>query len=212
MTERENVARLDDVRPRHGDGQAVVAAPSIGSSITMNLGGEAQLVLQSFFERDATDAEANGVIDKMFRLARRQKAHYDLEKHTGDLATREKALGRLNEDFAKVEKQYRTKIAAWQVEIGTLNAMSNEAKDRGYRQHVDSGRRAEYKPQGGVADTMNKARIGIAAIQGEIDKASNERAQNIEVVEKSRERFEEDIAADRIAIAKCRALLELAGE
>ena len=90
--------------------------PSIGISYTVELPGKKALVMQSFVERDCSEADLNGVLDKVRKAADRQfsfgyvdilkKELEQQERLANDHATRMAALDeRIKSDWTRSAKK-----------------------------------------------------------------------------------------------------------
>lgn len=187
--------------------QPIVQTPAIGASIAINIGGDRQLTLQAFFERDADESEANRVLDKMRCLANRQKAFADIERLAKELADHRKALKRFEEDLDRAESEHAEKVQAREDEIAALTKKATEIHDAAYARFTSSGKQAGFELRGGDKSAVERIKSDIGKASTEIAKLANERTQYIGQLEKNQERYREEIAIRERELAAAEALI-----
>lgn len=200
----ENVHKLT---PK--DDLPVKDEPAIGMSIVMNLDEGAQMTLQGFFGASDSEEKANRLADRMVRMAERQKAKHELVKYAEELEGIIKTVQRFEEDFAKTEARHKYEDAQRHIQADELVTAAKQAEKDGYNKHVADGKRGPYKPQGTVLSRIERCRVEVKKLDEDEQKANAERAQWMETIVKSRQRFEEEIASRKARIALCRELLGL---
>lgn len=161
-----------------GPVQAPAPAPALGYSVTANLGGDRQLVVQCFVGSDETLSAMHGKFDRAMALIDRQKAKYsigDLKKERAKL-TQELAQG--TQDLADVDANFDKAQAGLDIQAGELNRQSEAIFNDAYEKFGGSGRQGVFKPTGHAK--ANLERIDAAAGQVRDLKAKNEaeRAQH----------------------------------
>lgn len=189
--------------------EPVQSDPAIGMSIVMNLGEGAQMTLQGFFGASDSEEKANRLADRMVRMAERQKAKHDLVKYAEELEDLILTVERFEEDFAKTEARHRAEDARRKVEADEFLVMAKTAEQEGYNAHVGAGKRGNYVPKGTVLARIERAGHETKKLAEEEAKANADRAQWMETIVKSRQRFAENIASRKARIALCRDLLGL---
>jgi hypothetical protein len=182
-------------------------SPAIGISLTMNVGNNAQAVLQTFVAQEASDKEANALLDRLFSLAARQKALGEIPELEEDLSKHKKTLAQFNEDLARVETDYETNKEKRLESIAKLTKDYEAEFEKAYETHSKSGRQGEFEPRGSVKSRLATYTAGINKIDQEMKKADAERHQAIEGLKISQVRYEAEIERLSADIAKRKALI-----
>lgn len=171
-----------------------VQVPAIGYSITANLGGDRQIVLQHFIGADESDAEVNKVLDRIMRLIDRQKAILEIpdlraarDKYAGEIAQYE-------EDLATAEGKHAEAQASLDVEIEHLQTTSKEVHDTAYDAFRASGRQGAFKPSGQTKSQLDRAADGVKRAQEAKAKNEAERHNFLNTVGVSIDRRKAEIA------------------
>lgn len=182
--------------------------PAVGVSVTMNLGDNRQIVLQTFFPQEAPLAEKNKVADMLLRVGDRQKARYEIVDLRKELDQHITALARFEDDLASVEERHEKEVAKKNIELLEINeAVANETKS-GYEDHVRSGRRDAYTPRGHRAANIDKLNSDVKRVAEEKHKLEAERNQAMQGIQKSIIRYKEEIAKYQARIEECTLLIE----
>lgn len=164
--------------------EAPVTAPALGASLTMNFGGDRQMVLQTHFPQDMPAKELNTALDKIFVIADRQKARYEIVDFKKEIEGHQKQLRQWQDDFEVVENTHKKKQAERDIEIAEFNARAEGIRDEGYGEHAKAGKKGSYEPVGHRA--TNISRLKTAAVQMEeakkVDNAERDNAlHNLQV-------------------------------
>lgn len=152
--------------------EAVVKAYATGFSLTVGVSGDRQITYQSGFESDETDAAVNARLDRMMRLADRQKAIYSIPELEDDLAKQRETVTNLMIDRERLDKDHEIQQASRREQIEELKRLmaadviaskatynenilaiqerKNESYKAGQAAHQKSGKLAGYKPVGHV--------------------------------------------------------------
>lgn len=184
--------------------QPVEKAPAIGVSVTCNINGDRQVVLQSFIDRFAPLEAKNNLLDGMMGLINRQKAIYDLVDLEVELEKHETTLRRFVEDRAVVDENHARALAELDLKIEEVNIAEGDARKRGYDEHVTSGRTGAYAPKGAVLQDLNRlgaTRNGYAELKA---KAEAEKAAAVDNLDRNADRYREEIERTKVKIAKAR--------
>jgi len=182
-------------------------APAVGTSIQVDIGGGAAMVLQTHFAQDAGPAEVDRLLDGMMRAAQRQKAKAEIVVLGKNIETQRKMLADLEFQMAEAEKSHQrqvlaseTREAKWREEIAGL-------QKSGYEQHRKDNKRGDYVPAGAIRSRIssfeNQARVEVdarAKLLEEKDKAEQGR-------EIARVSCEREIAANVKLIEERKALI-----
>ena len=148
-------------------------------NLTVGLSDGRQITFQSGFEGDEPEADVNARLDRLIRLADRQKARYDLPEAEEELAKQRETLNNLLEDIPHVEKRHELEQAGRREQIAELQRLCGEdvskaradvdtrildlqshkkaAFDAGQDEHQKRGRVGAYVPRG--ADKANADRL-----------------------------------------------------
>jgi hypothetical protein len=174
----------------------VQQTPAIGFSVTTNLDGNRQIVLQGFFAAETAAAEANALLDKTLALADRQRARYELPEVEEELRQHRDTLAQYEEDRSRVDFDHETAQARRQVEISAmekareperakqlarLNAEILEVQEvrketlTGYVQaHQRSGRQGSYTARGQEKANLDRIDNGLERLKEARDKTMAE--------------------------------------
>jgi len=182
-------------------------APAVGVSILKNLGGNAQITLQTFYPQDATSAEADSIIDALVFRVNRQGAMAEIPDLQEELTKHEKTAAQFDEDFARVEAEFQHAQAARVVEAKTLEVDRKKIHDEAYAEHAKSGRQTAFEPRGHVKQILSRHDAALSRLTSEIEKAQAERDQAVNNLNISRERYAAEIARLKSEISKRTALL-----
>jgi len=168
---------------------------AVGFSLVVGLSDNSQITFQSGFEGDETDEAVNARIDRIVRIAHRQKALNQIPDVERDLAQQRATLAQFREDLERVnldhDKQQaqraleieervsarETERRKFEAEINTAILQMQEARqaqwNEGAMEHQRSGRASSYKPAGVRA-------TNIAKIESAIEKAKENREGALE--------------------------------
>ncbi len=185
--------------------------------IVVGVANDRRMTFSTGFEGDEPDNEVNERFDRIFRLADRQKARYEIEEIEADLSKTRETLSQYWEDLARIEADYVRQQAARQVEIderesarpderkkfqaeidGAILKMQQrrqEVWNEGVGLHAARGRTGAYKPDGTRA-------TNLARIDKGIEDALESRAKALEDFDRT---YDESIEALRAEIAKAEA-------
>ena len=190
------------------DKDRAVEVTAIGCSVTMNLGGDRQIVLQSHFASDMGVADQNGVIDRLLLLGDRQKARYDLEREEDQFREVGENLIKILDGIPFAEANYKRQMAALNVELMTKREAKDQEYKEGYDEFLARGGKGAYAPKGHRQAALNRMDNDIAAVEEKIKAAPNDRAQHRQELIKSVLHYQGDLKRRR---AKINALRETAG-
>jgi hypothetical protein len=161
-------------------------APAIGFSVTTNLDGNRQIVLQGFFAADTATPEANATLDKVLVLADRQKARYELPEVEEELFKHRETLSQYEEDKASLDVRHQHEQARREVEIAEMERVRPEERakkealinadilamqqhrvqvvEQGAESHRRSGRQGSYVPVGSTKANIERIDSQIRAV------------------------------------------------
>lgn len=188
--------------------QPVIQVPAIGASIAINIGGDRQLTLQGFFDRDGDEAEANRLLDKMRRLAQRQKAFSDIDVLKEEIAEHKRQIGNYERDIGRCNEAHDAKQTGRGAEIELLRGKAEEIFREGYAEHAKSGRTGEYKPRGNDESRRKAIATDIAKIEGEIAKDDNQRTAELDQYKKNIEHWRNQLAIREKRLSEAEALVK----
>lgn len=186
-----------------------VKAPAIGVSIVCDLPPGKQMTLQTFFDQDAEDADANALVDRLVKLADRQRALASLPQLRKDLKKQEETLAKMQADFARLEAEHPGRIEALRAKIleqalagdKIVQAAFVGAQTRGRVVDKDS-----FKLKGEDDQRYRATVMQSDQLEKEIERLEAERIQGAEVHRNNVAHFEREIAATRESIAEAEAL------
>lgn len=151
---------------------AAPEATALGWSITANIDGNRQIVLQSFFALDASDEDANAMLDKANRLVDRMRAKYEIPGLKEERAKYVAEIAQAEQDIAEAELNHGKAQASLDVQIATLQDDARKAFEAGYERFKHDGRQGSYAPKG--ADKTNQDRFASAVEQAKAAKLKND--------------------------------------
>jgi hypothetical protein len=198
-----SAASISTLRPA-AEEPAPRQAPAIGMSVVLNLGGDRQATLQCFVAQEDGEQAANDLLDRMFRIADRQRGRYEMADLEKERALNERQLAQFEENFNHVEKADALKRVELETEAEGHLAKAAEIVKDGYDAWSASGRRGEYVPQGHAKQQIDVSRKAAAGIGADLERMAAERKLNIENIEKTRDRYRAEIVrlSDEIANRK----------
>lgn len=151
--------------------------PAIGMSIVANIGGDRQITLQTYYERDEPIEAVNALVDRMQAVTDRQEAKYKLVGVLENLKIHLKTLERLEEDLAAVDANHDKKQAERQLQLDEMLSMAHEqiataekqmnaeaanglrARDSRWAEAEgkfrETGRKGVFKPDGHVRQNLD---------------------------------------------------------
>lgn len=181
---------------------------AIGYSIVANVVDNVQMTFQHFVASDATDAQVNTDLDRIFGLIDRQRkllAEPGLVKELRDLKA---SITQYALDIDKVEADWETAQGALVAQVAGLEARSKEIFDAAYDAHVQSGRAGEFKPRGATESQIRACATDVAKIKATLDNNVAERAQarqQLEIAMKARQGRVTVLEDELAEIAKLKA-------
>lgn len=182
--------------------------PAIDCAVQMAIGPTAQITLRTFIERDADDAVANAILDKMVKLAERQKAKTDIEVLEQEIRDHQKTLENLDRNAATLDARYNADKGAREREVEALNKQITDIAQAAADEWARGGRQGDYKLRGQSEANANRLKAEILKVKQAQDKDDDERSRQQVDLATNRKRFLDEIATRRAAIAK---RLELIG-
>lgn len=210
---------MPDGSTMHEDGATALAERSVATafSVVVGLTGNAQMTFQSGFDEDEPDAAVNARMDRIMRLALRQKAIAEIPEIEADLLKQRETLSQFQEDLARIEDDHARQQAKRQIELDTrvhsreeerkkfqaeidgvilkLNEAKQDQWNEGAAEAQRSGRMGAYKPAGVRASN-------IAKIEKELEKAKAHREAALADFDSS---YEQSIEVARGEIEKANA-------
>jgi phage protein D len=183
-------------------------ATALGWSMTANLGGDRQVVFQSFVPSDAPDPEINAVIDRAVRIVDRQQARHEIVAYTKERADLQADVEQGDANIETVEANYKKAQAEFDVQalelnraIGTTRAAAAEkAAQRGQSPH------AALKGQG--QSLIDRCDQGLAQIKEDRARQAEERTVALEGFHATQKRRRDRIALLDTMISEKRALID----
>lgn len=170
----------------------VVKVVATALSLVVALADNRQITFQSGFEGDETDEVVNERLDRLMRLADRQKARYEIETVDEDIIKHKKALAQMLEDLESLEANHERQMAVRHVELeerkrirpAEKQKMTDEMNaglldlsqrreallEEGAAQYRAAGRQGRFKPTGALAANLEKFNIGITRMKEAMDK------------------------------------------
>lgn len=139
------------------------------------LGGDRQLRLRTFVERDLGEAYANGVLDRLTAVGERQKARFDLEALDEQFALKGTALRHLIRGIPAAEANHDIAAAARAESVARLRAKGDQLYQDGSAEHDATGKRGPYRPAGARKAEMEAVARDVARLIAEGEKADAER-------------------------------------
>lgn len=188
----------------------VTPRPSIAVpvQIVMNLDGARQMTFQVGFDLDESDSAISSRLDRVFQIAERQKARYDILALRDEMEKDRHQHSIFLKNLEAVRAKFKVEQASRVVEIEEMVRAKDEKSKAGYDEHHASGRRGDYAPRGVLAGELANIDTQIAAVKGEIKKQEQEQAVAEEQIKGSVKHYEEQMALREMKIAAKQALIE----
>jgi DNA repair exonuclease SbcCD ATPase subunit len=177
-----------------------IAAPALGYSILANLGDEKQLTVQCFVDSEESLPSIHAKLDKAMAVVDRQKAKYRLKDLAKELAETEAALGRQQDDLARIEDQF---VAGQEARAEQVRQLA-EAREEIAKAAYGKGRSG---PVGHDKQRSEALKKQIEHLREEGNKAEAERAQARQNMAVNIGRFNDHIEKLAKQIDECNALI-----
>ncbi len=152
-----------------------IQTPAVGVDVIMSLPDGAQVRLQTFFPQEATDEEANALVDRLSAIASRQRAAAEIPAMEAEIEKWRRELTQYEADKAVVEANFVRDQEGRKEQVRELDVQHTAAHEAAYNQWRETGREGEFTPRGTVKanlETFDRAKAKLAA---EIEKAESER-------------------------------------
>lgn len=182
-------------------------APAVGMSVVMNMPGDRQATLQCFVAQEDGEQAANDLLDRMFRIADRQRARYELGDFEQELEKHRRMLANFTEDFARIEKDFALKKVEREEEAAALLEEAASIRKEDFEKFSKSGRQGKYEPVGHCKSVIERKKEAAHNIKLGLDKLEAERVVAMDGIRNSQERFSTEIARLEKEVAKRHALL-----
>jgi hypothetical protein len=154
-----------------------IKVPAIGFSTTINIDGNRQMVFQGYFEQDEDDVLVNARIDRIMRLADRQRSVYDIPVLKEERAKLLEEVAQYDEDVGTAEIEFQKSQAALDVQILELRNQADNFTKQGYDEHVKRGGVGAYKPKGRAASNLTLMDTQVEQIKATKEANAAERKQ-----------------------------------
>ena len=197
----------DDVK--HLDPETESLVPGIDISVVVGCGDTRQISLRTMLVASTPEAEANALLDKVFRIADRQRARYDLEKEEHEFDQVGTALTALIAGLPIAQRTYLQTVEKLKAEMKVCSEQYDKLHEEGYEEHTRTGRRGGYEPTGARKANMERAKVQGKKIAEEIDRQRTEAAQQLENSLKSIERYRKDLVARKEKVDGMRKVVGL---
>jgi septum formation inhibitor MinC len=125
-----------------------IQVPAIGFSTTINVDGNRQIVFQGYFEQDESDDTVNARLDRIMRLADRQRGIYEIPLLKEERQKLRDDVAQAEQDIAEADANFQKQQAQLDVQILEMHGQREEALKEGYAAHAKRGGQGPYKPQG----------------------------------------------------------------
>lgn len=139
------------------------------------LGGDRQLRLRTFVERDLGEDYANGVLDRLTAVGERQKARFDLDALEEQFELKGTALRHLIKGIPAAEANHDAAAAERAKSIERLRLKEEQLYIDGSAEHDAGGKRGAYRPAGARKAEMEAVARDVARLIAEGEKAAAER-------------------------------------
>lgn len=204
-------------------------------SIVVGLSDNMQITFQSGFGTDESDAAINERIDRLVRVAERQRSIAQIDKLEKDLVQQSEMLAQFREDYERIDLSTQQAIAQREIELQTRRdqeeaerkaftdeidgkiAQMQASRDQTYQNGLDefsrSGRGGTYHPRGATKDVIDKTDRAIAealahrnGALADFDAEYQSRLHTAELeLDKARSEREEALRSSRISIDRYEA-------
>ena len=131
--------------------------------------------LQTFFPQDATDAEADALIDRLTARVMRQRAAAEIPAMEDEISKWKRELCHYEADKAIVEANFVRDQAKREEEYREVEAQHTAAHAAAYEAWRESGRDGAFEPKGQVKSKLDSYLNTKAKIRAEIEKTESER-------------------------------------
>lgn len=190
--------------------ERVQPVPAVDISIVSTLAGDRQIQMRTAILQETGEAEANEILDRLFRLADRQKARYELdglvEKLEGERGLRP-MLKQFTEDALKLAEDHEKAQAKRKEQIAELNRAGEERFKVVYDDARKRGVQGDIEPRGSEKANLKRIKDQIASISAEMHKAEEEHKAAVGNLQQNVARYTEGIVQLEGEIEKRRALL-----
>ena len=173
------------------------ASPAVGTSLTVTLGDNRQLVLQCFFPLDEPEEIGNKLIDKLLRHADRAKARYDLEALVEQFNTVGLQTQGLIDGLPLAEQKFRDARDGIDKEIVNLGIEKGGVAEKAYEAWGAAKKRGEFKLQGASANAVQRINEKIAVLEAKQANNLADRAGYRQELLKSIKHYQEFLARRR---------------
>lgn len=185
-----------------------ITMAAIGVSVAIALGERQSLTIQTHMPLDASKAEQDEVMDRLRRLADRERAFAELPQMLEDLEKQEREFANMRQNLADLDKAHEAKLLELEQKVIDGKARWDEIQKQDYEKFTESGRRGEYRPQGHVKTTLDALKEEGAGCAAEMQRLQAEKMQNERNLEVSAERFPKAIASLKAKIEEARRLIQ----
>lgn len=183
--------------------------PVVAVTVTCNLGGERQMQLAAHFGRDASPEEQNVILDKVMKVADRQKARYDLEKLEENFNVCGMNTRNLLAGLPVADNVQKMHVAKLKIELDAKVEARDEVNKEGYEAWQKSGKRGTYKAGGHLANRLATMDADIQKVRDAIAAAPKDADQEREKLVNTIKRHQEDLRLRRKVINDTRGLAGL---
>lgn len=179
---------------------------ALDASLTMNLGGDRQLALNTRMLRDDSEDEVQAQLDKLLRQGDRAKARYDLE----ELEAQFHVVGKtINDGIAAVpgiEFTLTTARQARQDQIKDVESKREAILSDAMSRHMAAGKTGDLKITGYAKQQIENCNRDIDKIKAEDELAVAQSLSERELVLGKIAHYQEDLKKRRTKINQLRAL------
>lgn len=179
--------------------------PGVGVSMTANVGGDRQIVLQAWYPLD-DKAEGDALLGELNLRVDRLQAPHELKKLREELGQNEEGLVNVQRNLAKLDENEQREQAARVIAQGEGEAAVAEA-DAKARSDWYKRKTGDYVPGNRIAQMQAALELMKARHREAAEKVASERAMAEEQIAANVRRFEREIAVRKGRIAELEALI-----
>ena len=160
-----------------------IQVPAIGFSTTINVDGNRQIVFQGYFEQDESDDAVNARIDRIMRLADRQRGIYEIPLLKEERQKLRDDVAQAEQDIAEAEANFQKQQAQLDVQILETRQQGETAFKEGYDEHVKRGGQGPYNPKGRAEANARLVETQIANFKQAKETNAAERQQFLDNIQ-----------------------------
>lgn len=191
-----------------GEKIVVQNVPLIGVSMAFDCFDGRGITIQHHIERDMPIDQQDDLLDRLWAIGERKRATYELPMLEEKLREIEQGYEQMCNNAEILDKDHEKNMLAASADIENMQKERDEIFQKGYAEHVSTGRQGAYKPKGAAEGRIGNLTAALEKAHEQSDKLKNQHAMDVKNFATNKKVWENKIEEARAKVLASQKLLE----